>query len=234
MRLKQIAARPIAMAAAVVLAALAVLGHAAADGWCVDLESDGWRLNGCIEDGDTVSWIALGDDGSFWIWTNGDWQRQSTEAADALAYLTTIEPTPETWNAPHPFYNRDDWESFPLDRYREAEYDWAFYAPTLEALYDGPRQRDHLVALAEAHQSGGAYWPDVIKASFALDAQNIFWLPAAVNAEKWSHDPAGWRPAHPGVHQPYAVRWIDIKRKWALGFDEAEIAALRRMLRSPP
>ena len=216
------------------IAALALLNHAAADDRCVNLELDAWTLNGCIEDDHTASWIALGDDGSFWIWTNGDWQRQSTEAAEALAYLTTIEPTPETWNAPHPFYNRRDWESFPLDRYREAEYDWAFYAPTPEALYDGPRQRDHLVALAEAHQSGGAYWPDAIKAAFALDAQNIFWLPAAVNNEKWAHDPAGWRPARPGVHQPYAIRWIDIKRQWALSFDEAEIAALRRMLRSPP
>ncbi len=229
-----IAARPVAIAAAVMLAALAILGHAAADGWCVDLESDGWRLTGCIEDDNTASWTALGDDGSFWIWTNGDWQRQSTAAADALAYLSAIEPTPETWNAPHPFYDRRDWESFPLDRYREAAYEWAFYAPTHEALYDGPRQRDHLVALAEAHQSGGAYWPDAIKAAFALDAQNIYWLPAAVNAEKWSHDPAGWRPAQPGVHQPYAVHWIQIKRKWSLSFDAPEIAALRQLLRTTP
>lgn len=216
------------------IAALALLGQAVADDHCVNLELDGWRLNGCIEDGDTASWIALGDDGSFWIWTNGDWQRQSADAADALAYLTTTEPTPEIWGALHPFYDRDDWESFPLDRYHEAAYDWAFYAPTPEALYDGPRQRDHLVALAEAHQSGGAYWPDAIKAAFALDAQNIFWLPAAVNNEKWAHDPASWRPAHPGIHQLYAIRWIGIKRQWALSFDEAEIAALRRMLRSPP
>ena len=216
------------------IAAFAILNHAAADDHCVDLELDAWTLNGCIEDDHTASWIALGDNGSFHIWTNGDWQRQSTEAADALAYLTTIEPTPETWNAPHPFYNRRDWESFPLDRYHEAEYDWAFYAPTPEALYDGPRQRDHLVALAEAHQSGGAYWPDATKAAFALDAQNIFWLPAAVNNEKWAHDPAGWRPAHPAVHQPYAVHWIQIKQKWYLSFDEVEIAALRQLLRIPP
>lgn len=175
------------------IAALAVLGQAAADDRCVDLESDGWRLNGCIEDGDTAS-----------------------------------------WNAPHPFYDRRDWESFPLDRYREAAYEWAFYAPTPESLYDGSRQRDHLVALAEAHQSGGAYWPDAIKAAFALGAQNIYWLPAAVNNEKWSHDPAGWRPARPAVHQPYAVHWIQIKRKWYLSFDAPEIAALRQLLHTPP
>ena len=184
-----IVARLIAIAAAVMLAALAIL--AAADDRCVDLESDGWRLNGCIEDGDTVSWIALGDDGALYIWVHDDWQRQSAAAADALAYLNTIAPMPEIWGASRPFYDRDDWESFPLDRYHEAEYGWAFYAPSLEALYDGPRQRDHFVALAEAHQSGGAYWPDVIKAAFALDAQNIFWLPAAVNSKKWAWDPAG-------------------------------------------
>lgn len=234
MRLTPIAARPTAIAAAVMLAALTLLGHAAAEDRCVHLEIDAWTLTSCIEDADTASWIALGDDNSFWIWTDGDWQRQSTDAADALAYLSAIVPTPETWNAPHPFYDRDDWESFPLARYHEAEYDWAFYAPTPEALYGGPRQRDHLVALAEAHQSGGAYWPDPIKAAFALDSANIFWLPAAVNAEKWAWDPADWRPAHPGLHQPYAIRWIQIKRKWALDFDEAEIAALRRMLRAPP
>ena len=161
-------------------------------------------------------------------------QRQSAEAADALAWLDTVEPMPEIWGAPHPDYYRGDWESFPPERYDDAEYEWAFYAPTPAPLYDGERQLDHLVALAEAHQSGGAYWGDERKAEFALDAENIFWLPAAVNSEKWAWDPAGWRPARADVHQRYAVQWIRIKRKWALAFDDAEIAALRELLRTPP
>ena len=37
------------------IAALALLGQAVADDHCVNLELDGWRLNGCIEDGDTAS-----------------------------------------------------------------------------------------------------------------------------------------------------------------------------------
>ena len=161
-------------------------------------------------------------------------QRQSAEAADALAWLDTVEPMPAIWDAPHPDYDRGDWESFPIERYDDAEYEWAFYAPTPASLYDGERQLDHLVALAEAHQSGGAYWSDERKAEFALDAENIFWLPAAVNSEKWAWDPAGWRPARADVHQRYAVQWIRIKRKWSLAFDDAEIAALRELLRTPP
>lgn len=161
-------------------------------------------------------------------------QRQSVEAADALAWLDTVEPMPEIWDAPHPDYDRGDWESLPPERYDDAEYEWAFYAPTPAPLYDGERQLDHLVALAEAHQSGGAYWSDERKAEFALDAENIFWLPAAVNSEKWAWDPAGWRPARADMHQRYAVQWIRIKRKWALAFDDAEIAALRELLRTPP
>ena len=161
-------------------------------------------------------------------------QRQSAEAADALAWLDTVEPMPEIWDAPHPDYDRGDWESFPIERYDDAEYEWAFYAPTPAPLYDGERQLDHLVALAEAHQSGGAYWSDERKAEFALDAENIFWLSAAVNSEKWAWDPAGWRPARAAVRQRYAVQWIRIKRKWSLAFDEAEIAALRELLRTPP
>ena len=160
--------------------------------------------------------------------------RQSAEAVEALAWLDTVEPSPKIWNAPHPDYDRGDWESFPLERYYDAEYEWAFYAPTPAALYGGPRQRDHLVALAEAHQSGGAYWSDQRKAEFAIDAENIFWLPAAVNSEKWAWDPAGWRPASADAHQRYAVQWIRIKRKWSLNFDAAEIAALRELLRTPP
>lgn len=159
-------------------------------------------------------------------------QRQSAEAADALVWLDTIKPTPEIWDAPHPDYDRGDWESFSPGRYDAAEYEWAFYAPTPAPLYDGERQLDHLVALAEAHQSGGAYWDDERKAEFALDAENIFWLPAAANSEKWAWDPAGWRPARADVHQRYAVQWIRIKRKWSLAFDAAEIAALRELLRT--
>ena len=160
--------------------------------------------------------------------------RQSAEAADALAWLDTVEPSPKIWNAPHPDYDRGDWESFPIERYDAAEYEWAFYAPTPAPLYDGERQLDHLVALAEAHQSGGAYWSGERKTEFALDAENIFWLPAAVNSEKWAWDPAGWRPASAATHQRYAVQWIRIKQKWSLNFDAAEIAALRDLLRTHP
>ena len=220
----------------VVLLVAVVVGaaHAAADGRCVEHRIDGWGLTGCIEDGGGASWSAVGADYGFWIWIDGAWRGQSDEAAGVLVYLSGIEPTLETWGAPHPYYDRDDWESFSLEGYDDAEYEWAFYAPMPEASYDGARQRDHLVALAEAHQSGGAYWDGSRKSEFARDAENIFWLPAAVNGEKWAYDPAEWRPSRADALQRYAVHWIRIKRKWGLGFDHAEIAALRGMLRVAP
>ena len=230
--LRQITARVFAVVA---IAVIALLGApAAADSRCVDHRLDEWLLTGCIESGGAASWSAVGVDASFWLWIDDTWRRQSAEAADALAYLNAVEPEVEIWDAPHPYYDRGDWESFPIEGYHAAEYEWAFYAPTPEPLYRGARQRDHLVALAEAHQSGGAYWSGERKAEFAIDAENIFWLPAAVNNEKWAWDPAGWRPACAEAHQRYAVRWIQIKQKWSLNFDPAEIAALRELLRTPP
>ena len=230
--LRQITARVFAVAA---IAVIVLLGApAAADDRCVDHRIDEWLLTGCLESDGAASWSAVGTDASFWLWIDDRWRRQSAEAADALAYLNAVEPSPEIWDAPHPYYDRSDWESFPLERYDDAEYEWAFYAPTPAPLYRGARQRDHFVALAEAHQSGGAYWSDQRKAEFAIDAENIFWLPAAVNSEKWAWDPDGWRPASAAAHQRYAVRWIRIKQKWSLDFDSAEIAALRELLRTPP
>lgn len=221
-------------AVALIAALAAVLMASAGGAGCVELERGEWRLTGCVEDDGAASWIAVGVDGDFWIWLGERWQRQSADAAEALAYLDSVEPAAELWDEPHPFYERGDWESFPLERYYAAGYAWAFYAPTPEFLYDGVQERDHFVALAEAHQSGGAYWQPSRKAEFALDAENIFRLPAAANREKWAHDPVDWRPARPEAWQQYAVHWIQIKRKWNLSFDQQEIAALRQLIRAPP
>lgn len=48
--------------------------------------------------------------------------------------------------------------------------------------------------------------------------------------EKSYRDPAEWLPADPSAHVRYASEWVLIKTRWSLTYDEAELAALRKIL----
>ncbi len=92
---------------------------------------------------------------------------------------------------------------------------------------------DHMVPLAEAHDSGAAAWPSERKSDFANDLE----LPAALtavsassNRTKSADDPAEWRPPLRSAWCQYAHDWIAVKVKWSLTADEDEIDGLRLML----
>ena len=136
------------------------------------------------------------------------------------------------WNGSHPRYERAEWEPNSGSVTQE-DYPWAFYSPETSYEYKGERVRDHLVALSEAHKSGGALWPKRRKIEFANDRQNIYLAPARLNQDKFYYDPTGWRPEDRVVWQKYAIEWIRIKRKWGLHFDRNELEALREMLAGP-
>lgn len=96
---------------------------------------------------------------------------------------------------------------------------------------------DHMVPLAEAHDSGAARWSAERKREFAND----FDLPAALtavsatsNRDKSADDPAGWRPPRRAAWCQYALDWIAVKLKWSLTADQAEVEALREMLATCP
>ncbi len=96
---------------------------------------------------------------------------------------------------------------------------------------------DHMVPLAEAHDSGAARWSPERKRDFAND----FDLPAALtavsaasNRDKRADDPAEWRPPRRAAWCQYAHDWIAVKLKWSLTADRDEVDALREMLRTCP
>ena len=92
---------------------------------------------------------------------------------------------------------------------------------------------DHMVPLAEAHDSGAAAWSAERKSDFANDLE----LPAALtavsassNRTKSADDPADWKPPLRSAWCQYAHDWIAVKVKWLLTADQAEVDGLRQML----
>ena len=97
----------------------------------------------------------------------------------------------------------------------------------------GPRDcrgnvhRDHLVAWAEAWDSGLGY---ADAEGWYLDDDNLWVMPAGENISKSDEDPAEWRPQDRADWCPYARNWIAVKTAWGLTADRAEADALREML----
>jgi hypothetical protein len=88
---------------------------------------------------------------------------------------------------------------------------------------------DHVVALAEAWDSGARNWTTAQRRSFANDLGDGRALVAVtdnVNQSKSDQDPAQWLPPLPGVHCRYIAEWTAVKTRWGLTVDSAEKNAL--------
>ena len=110
----------------------------------------------------------------------------------------------------------------------------AFYAdPSGPALCGAPTEglsRDHMVAWAEALQSGADDWPRSKQLDFYNDTDNLYVLGQPENRAKSDYDAAEWRPEDPAQWCLYSYRVLDIKAKWGLTVDAAERDALAGML----
>ena len=93
---------------------------------------------------------------------------------------------------------------------------------------------DHVVAVAEAHKSGGAVWSPERKSQFYNDASigNLIAVHDVANREKSASDASEWLPANTDVHCPYAEQWINVKLVWGLSVDEKEFHTLKDILLS--
>ena len=92
---------------------------------------------------------------------------------------------------------------------------------------------DHMVPLAEAHESGAHAW-DLAKrrdfANYLVDPGHLMAVSASANRSKGAKDPAEWLPPNTGFHAAYAQAWVAVKITWGLTADAAEIAALKSIL----
>ena len=84
---------------------------------------------------------------------------------------------------------------------------------------------EHIVALAEAHDSG---LDPSQRHALANDLLNQTVAVASVNRSKGSKDAAEWQPLNNGGW--FAMRVIQVKRKYGLSVDSAEATALTRLL----
>ena len=92
---------------------------------------------------------------------------------------------------------------------------------------------DHMVPLAEVHDSGGWRWPNERRFAYANDLnlpQTLTAVSAASNRSKGGRDPAEWKPPAESAWCQYAQDWIAVKVFWGLSADVDEVSALRTML----
>ena len=94
---------------------------------------------------------------------------------------------------------------------------------------------DHVVALAEAWDSGANDWSSERRVQFANDLARpdaLIAVSAATNQSKSDRDPAEWMPPNDGAWCRFAAAWINQKAAWQLTIDPAERDALRNVLTS--
>lgn len=104
------------------------------------------------------------------------------------------------------------------------------------SYYDGVTTRDstafdidHLVALAEAWDSGAKRWNATTREQFAndlRDPRSLVAVSASSNRSKSDRDPADWMPALGRCK--YIGQWVAVKIRWHLKVNPAERRALRK------
>jgi hypothetical protein len=96
---------------------------------------------------------------------------------------------------------------------------------------------DHVVALKDASDSGGAAWPPDKKRAFANDLgyrHHLKLTLKGVNQEKSAHGPETWTPPDRARWCAYATWRAAIKGSWGLRVRPKEAVALREMLQTCP
>ena len=88
---------------------------------------------------------------------------------------------------------------------------------------------DHVVALAEAWDSGASGWTTARRRAFANDLGDERSLVAVtdnVNQAKGDEDPATWMPPYEPARCRFIGEWVTVKLRWRLTVDPSEKAPL--------
>lgn len=89
---------------------------------------------------------------------------------------------------------------------------------------------DHVVALAEAWDSGAAAWSPTLRRTFANDSTNLIAVTASSNRSKSDRDVAEWTPPARSSWCLTASITVAVKARYSLTVDPAERDALERMI----
>jgi hypothetical protein len=92
---------------------------------------------------------------------------------------------------------------------------------------------DHLVALGNAHESGGWTWDSATKLAYAndlIDPDHLIAVTDNVNASKGDRAPEAWKPPLTSYWCTYATDWVEVKVRWRLSVTQTEYDALVQML----
>lgn len=118
-----------------------------------------------------------------------------------------------------------------FDRCVIVEGDWySVYDGVLHAGQPGDVDVDHVVALAEAWDSGAWAWDQAERRRFANDRDNLLVVTASSNRSKSDRDVGEWRPTRRDSWCLTARITVAIKTRYRLTVDATEARALRDML----
>jgi hypothetical protein len=89
---------------------------------------------------------------------------------------------------------------------------------------------DHVVALAEAWDSGASGWSAERREQFANEiGPELIAVSAASNRSKGDDDPAEWQPSRQEAWCDFISDWVSVKKKWDLAADPAEMRAIKNI-----
>ncbi len=91
---------------------------------------------------------------------------------------------------------------------------------------------DHVVALAEAWDSGADLWSPALRDELADYLPNLAAVSAASNTRKSDKDAGQWFPSRPEANCRWASTVVGVKQHWNLSVDQAEADALGNLLRT--
>ncbi len=89
---------------------------------------------------------------------------------------------------------------------------------------------DHIVATAEAWDSGASSWSEQKRINFANDELNLIAVTASSNRSKGAKDAAEWQPPRQKANCFFAIRVIQVKDKLGLSVDSLEYESILRLL----
>ncbi|MGC5168195.1 GmrSD restriction endonuclease domain-containing protein [Luteimicrobium sp. DT211] len=93
---------------------------------------------------------------------------------------------------------------------------------------------DHVVALADAWQTGAQKWDATTREKYANDPLVLLASDGPLNEQKGASDAASWLPPNKAFRCQYVARQVGIKRVWHLWVTRAEHDAITRILATCP